>query len=48
MIFRNGVKFYSICENIDKVYKIKKISFNEKKVVLTNGEEDYELIINKK
>ena len=44
----NGIKFYGIGENINEEYKIKQISFNEKKVVLTNGDKDYELIINKK
>ena len=44
----NGVKFYSVGENINKEYKVKQISFDEKKVVLTNGDKDYELLINEK
>ena len=44
----NGVKFYGIGENINKEYRIKQILFDEKKIVLTNGDKDYELIINKK
>ena len=44
----NGVKFYSVGENINEEYKVKEISFDEQKVLLTNGDKDYELIINKK
>ena len=44
----NGVKFYSIGDSINKEYKIKQIAFDDKKVVLTNGDKEYVLIINKK